>query len=175
MKIFKIYLKYLIVVSFIYMISMIILDLVTSREMTINNLVIRILIFGFGITIMLVTFHINQVKSIAKKYGVENPDYDVSQKRDFYSNLNPESIFNSVDKNNNYSKVVYDKKDETINIKTEFTGKSWGDKLTITSQKNKDGYNYEIISKPIFPLTIIDFGQNLENISKLENYLKNLA
>jgi len=165
----------LLVVSFIYLILMIILDLVSSREMTINNLVIRILIFGFGMTIVLVTFHINQVKNIAKKYGIENPDYEVRQKREFYSDLEPESIFNSIDKNNKYSKVAYNKMNKSIYLKTEFSGKSWGDKLFVSAQKDKNGFKYEIISKPIFPLTIIDFGQNLENVSKLENYIKNLA
>ncbi|WP_026839555.1 hypothetical protein [Gillisia sp. JM1] len=70
----------------------------SSREMTINNLVIRILVFGIGVTIVIVTFHIYRVKNVTKKHGIENPDYEVQYKRELYSDLDPESIFNSVEK-----------------------------------------------------------------------------
>jgi len=172
MRLFTLYIKYFIVVALTYSVLMIGLDLVTGREITFYDIVIRILIFGVGMTLPLVSFHKYQVNNTAKEFGLKNPDYEVSQKKVFFSDKTPEQIYNTIERRSQFRKVNFHESNQIIKIKTGFTGKSWGDVITIKSQKEKENYKYQVESKPIFPLTVIDFGQNLENVLKIERYSK---
>ncbi|CAL65861.1 hypothetical protein [Christiangramia forsetii] len=172
MKLFKLYSKFFIVVALTYSILMIGMDLVTGREITLYGIVIRILIFGIGMTLTLVSFHKYQVNNTAKAFGLKNPDYEVNQKKVFVSDKTPEQIYNIIKRRSQFRKVNFHESDQIIEIKTGFSGKSWGDNITIRSKKEKENYKYQVESKPIFPLTVIDFGQNLENVLKIERYSK---
>lgn len=158
-----------------YGILMLLLDIITGREITVNALRIRILIFGIGMTLILVSFHTFQVKKLARKYAVENPELEVRQVRKLSSSLSPAEMYDLLKTRSDFDKISFDTKTEIINIKTGLSGKSWGDKITISPKEMADDYKYNITSRPIFPLTIIDFGQNLENILKLENQMKSFG
>ena len=172
MKLFKLYIKYFLVVSLIYTLLMVGLDLITNREITFSSIVIRILIFGVAMTLVLVTFHWYQVRNIAKQYGLKTPDYEVEQKRVFHSDNSPEQIYSTLKNRPIYRKVTFQEENKKIEIRTGFSGKSWGDKIIINSEKENGNYLYKVQSKPTSFLTIIDFGQNLENVLKIEHYAK---
>lgn len=172
-QLLKLSLKYFLVVAILYGILMLLLDMITGREITVNAVGIRILIFGIGMTLILVSFHKYQVRKIASKYAVENPALEVRQVRKLSSKLSPAEIYDQLKTRSDFDKITFDTRTEIINIKTGFSGKSWGDRITI-SPKKRD-YNYKITIKPIFPLTVIDFGQSFENILKLENRIKSLG
>lgn len=148
------------------------LDSLTGREITFSNIFFRILIFGVGMTLGLVSFHWYQVKNIANQYGLKNPDYEVEQNRVFYSNNSPEKIYNTLKNRPFYRKVTFKEENQIIEIKTGFSGKSWGDKIIIDAKKENGNYVYNVQSKPTSFLTVIDFGQNLENVLKIEHYAK---
>ena len=175
MKLFKLSIKFFLLIVLIYSIFILGIYLLADREITLNGFVTRNLIFGIVMTLILVPFHKYQVNSTAKEFGLKSPDYDVAQIRVFYSSKSPEQVFKSIEKRSHYGKVSFLEANQIIKIKTGFSGKSWGDRIIINSMKEKEKYKYEVQSKPIFPLTIIDFGQNLENVFMIERYSKMLA
>jgi hypothetical protein len=163
------------VVAIFYGVLMNILDLLTAREISIIGTGSRILIFGLGMSLILVTFHKYQVKNVARKYGVEDPDLKVRQNRSFRSKVGIMEIYELLKYRNGFSKICLDEYSGIISISTGFNGKSWGDKIIISQDKSSSEQHYQITSKPIFPFTVIDFGQNLENTLKVEYLIKNLA
>ncbi|MDR5589914.1 hypothetical protein [Christiangramia sp. SM2212] len=175
-KLLKISLKYFCVVTIIYGLLLSFLDLVTVREFSFYDIIEGCAIFGFAMTIVLVSYLRYEVKRIAREYGIVEADLDVKHTRKFQSNLDLEKIFEQIEMRDYYREVKLDQVSNLIQIKTGYVGKSWGDIITI-ERLEKD--QYKISSQPKFPLTIIDFGQNLENILKLKHRInvfeKNLS
>ena len=71
-------------------------------------------------------------------------------------------------------KPNYDKDKGTIEAKTGFTWKTYGDKITYKIMKNKNGFTQvEISSRPsYYYYPILDLGRNLENIETIMDYFR---
>lgn len=165
-RILKISVRYFLLVFITYGVLISLLNLFTERDFSFQEIIEGCLIFGLGMTVILVAYHRYEVKAIAKQYGISNPDLDVKQSRKIKSKIELSTIFDQLQRRNYYRKIVFDKEADFIKIKTGFIGKSWGDIITIEKLKND---RYRLSSRPRFPLTAIDFGQNLENILLLEH------
>ena len=174
-KFFQLALKYFITVAITYGVFMLLRDIITDRQITFSGVSMRILIFSFAMTIVLVSFHRYKLKEVAESYGVKNYSIEASQKRKLIATISPQEVYDNLEMRDYYSKLAFDKTTGSFDIKTGFTGKSWGDRIVITTEEQGGNYIYSICSKPVFPLTIIDFGQNLENTLLLEHRIKNFA
>lgn len=63
--------------------------------------------------------------------------------------------------------------DQEIDINMGFSMVSFGEKIKIKSSPiDNDQYEYQIISNPKIPFTLMDSGKNFENVIKLEHLLK---
>lgn len=174
MKIFNLYFKYFLLISTVYFILKAITGFIIYRSFNHEKLLSDTLFFGIPITLILVTYHIYKLNYTAKKFRAEIINYGAFQTENFYSNLSPIEIFENL-KNKKFLDKIELQNENQILIEIGFTGKSWGDKVVVNSKKAKSRFEYKVQSKPIFPLTIIDFGQNLENVQRVKQYSKNFA
>ena len=71
-KFFRLALKYFITVAITYGVFMLLRDIITDRQITFSSVSMRILIFSFAMTIVLVSFHRYKLKEVAESYGVKN-------------------------------------------------------------------------------------------------------
>jgi uncharacterized Zn finger protein (UPF0148 family) len=79
----------------------------------------------------------------------------------------------SVDSLNKSKLIEKNKGAGHITAKCGFTLKTWGDKIEFKIKIiDEDRTEVEFSSKPIMPLTVFDYGKNLQNIKTLENVLK---
>ncbi len=100
----------------------------------------------------------------------------VFEQSKFVYNLNSNELFRDIllkiKKELNYKIIKEDKTNLIIEYKVPISFKSWGEKVKIQIFDNKDGTSIvEISSRPIFFLTLLDYGKNRQNINQVKNLL----
>jgi len=116
----------------------------------------RVLIPSLIISITLFIIHLIALK--VKGYSInETPHF-------ILNNLNLEEIKKIAGKNS--WKIILEKKDNLVFKTTKFSFLSFGEKIII--KKNESGHLI-IESKSLFPLTVFDFGKNLDNLKVIKS------
>ena len=135
------------------------------------------LTFFFGVTmsLILVSFH----KYRLKKNGVQEmtaQNLGVSQKKNLKSELNKSELIEKLKSDPIIGKMKMQEIENGIILKTGMTWLSWGEEIRIILQtKGECGFDYQIWSRPKLKMTLVDFGKNLENVTRIENVMKKMA
>lgn len=113
------------------------------------------------ITFLLTLFHI----FFALKEGVRN-NFSTNQKLVIKEDLELDDLELKVNKLTNWTLI--DKKVNFIKFKSSITLKSFGEIITVFNENGKT----TMTSKPLFILTIFDFGKNFENIKLIKQAIE---
>ncbi len=130
------------------------------------------LFFGVFITIICVRKHIRSVDNICK--GERDNKYSTKQFEEMILNRNNNEQKGYLDKIKSFSNwKIVSSTNKMIIIKTKMTWESFGEKITIKIHEiAKNNIRITIESKPVFPITIIDYGKNLSNVLCVESLFK---
>jgi hypothetical protein len=133
--------------------------------------------FFFGVTMsfLLVSFH----KYSLKKNGVQemtDQNLGVSQKKNLKSEFNKSELIEKLKSDPIIGKMKMQEIENGIILKTGMTLLSWGEEIRIILQtKGESDFDYQISSRPKLKITLVDFGKNLENVTRIENVMKKMA
>ena len=139
------------------------------------RILFNFLFFGLFMAIFLTYLH----KRELRKRGISeftDKNLDVHQLTEIISDLSMNELINKLKKDNNFKSMTIKKVDNGIILKSGIKLTSWGEKIQITESKNENGNRIlKISSKPILKLTLVDFGQNKENVDRITKLIKNVA
>ena len=156
-------------------IIMTLFDFYNGREIKIWKVLFNVLFFGFWMASFFTYF----TKRTHKKKGITkltNEILSVNQLTEIISDLSIKELIEKL-KNDTIFKAMNMKEiDNGIIIKSGISLKSWGEKIQITETKNdKEKRTLIISSKPKLKTTLVDFGQNKENIDRVVKLIKNVC
>jgi len=166
------YLRTILLLGVPFGVGMSIYDYISDSEISIWKFLFLTLFFGGTIAMISVPIHLARLKNL----GIEN----ITKKTKKFLKLNQEETIQSDIKINDLllklkndskfknSKIIYS--GNKINFKTKINDYGWGEKVEINFDENNKG-NINISSKPIFPLTLVDFGANLEIVNHIKDLI----
>jgi len=166
------YIKYFFITGLLYAVLRILLDLAIDRETSWYDFFINFVIFGLGMSLAVVSFHLYSLRNLAKRNGKKDFNIEPQQSEEILSSTQPAQLSENLKNIPNFNRVKHDRENDHIQVKTGFSGKSWGDRIDITYKPEGDKFKYEIISRPKFAFTMLDFGQNLENILRIQKVVQ---
>lgn len=131
-------------------------------------------IFGITMSLILVSIHIFMLK----KNGVQeitNENLNVNQTKSIISDMNKTELIQKLKKDPIIGKMKMIEIENGILIKTNMSWKSFGEEIKIISKSNENfNFEYQVSSCPKLKTTLIDYGKNHENITRIENAIKNM-
>ncbi|MBE27378.1 MAG: hypothetical protein CMN33_06815, partial [Saprospirales bacterium] len=96
------------------------------------------------------------------------------QQTEFISKVSRDEFISRLSKDKVMSRMKLKTNEGTLKLNSGVTWKSWGETIAIKISSASEGmFKYQIQSKPKLPITIIDFGKNLENILMIKKLVKN--
>ena len=114
-----------------------------------------------------------------RKRGISeftHTNLNVHQLTEIISDLSMNELIDKLKKDNNFKSMTIKKVDNGIILKSGIKLTSWGEKIQITESKNEnDDRILKISSKPILKSTLVDYGQNKENVDRITKLIKNVA
>jgi hypothetical protein len=117
--------------------------------------------------------HIQEVKKLHSN-GLKNEDFKVHQVLTLHLPLNKEQVLAKLQTNFPSKEWETENDANMINLKTNSSWKSYGEKIRIKVEQLNNNFSEVFIeSKPINPITFFDFGKNQENIIYLQKLLTN--
>ena len=125
-------------------------------------------IFGLIMSIFIVVMQ----KTRLKKAGypkLTNTLLKVRQTKTINSNISKEDLIDLLKSNSEYNKSKIKHLSNSIVIRKKMSWFSWGEIITITFSSN---HEIKIKSKPSLPITLIDYGVNIENVDKVISIIK---
>jgi hypothetical protein len=137
------------------------------------------LLFGISCSLLIGYFHIRAIKK--RGYEISEKTLDASQERNFELKIPYDEAYTLCLKSINFIPKSRIKKDDRsmgrIDARIGISGASWGELISfkVHKMKNDDRTYVKVSSKPIFPITYVDWGKNLDNIDAIINFLKKNA
>ena len=105
-----------------------------------------------------------------------NQNLGVSLKKNLKSELNKSELIEKLKSDPIIGKMKMQEIENGIILKTGMTWLSWGEEVRIILQtKGECDFDYQISSRPKLKMTLVDFGKNLENVTRIENVMKKMA
>ncbi len=166
------YIKYFFVTGLMYAVLRILMDLAIDRETSWYDFSINFVIFGLGMSLAVVSFHLYSLRDLAKRSGKHDFNIEPQQSEKILSSTQPVQLSENLRNLPNFNRLKHDRANDHIRVETGYSGKSWGDRIDITYKHEGDNFKYEITSSPRFAITILDFGQNLENLLSIEKVME---
>jgi len=171
----KLYLKTFLLTGIPYGLIMLGFDLADGNGFRLWKFLFLTFFFGITMSLILVSFHRYRLK----KNGVQeltNQNLGVSQMKNLKSELNTSELIEKLKTDPIIGKMKMQEIENGIVLKTGMTWKSWGEEIRIILQtKGESDFDYQISSSPKLKTTIVDYGKNLENVTRIENVIKNIA
>lgn len=171
----KLYLKTFLLTGIPYGLIMLGFDLADGTGFRLWKYLFLTFFFGITMSLILVFFH----KYRLKKNGIQeitDQNLGVSQKRNLKSELNKSELIEKLKTDPIIGKMKMTEIENGILLKTGMTWKSWGEEIKIILQgREESNFDYQISSSPKLKTTIVDYGKNLENVTRIENVIKNIA
>ena len=163
------YLRTIFLLGVPFGVGMSIYDYIFDSEVSIWKFLFLTLFFGGTMAMISVPIHLARLKklgidNITKKYLKLNQEETIQSDikiNDLLLKLKNDSKFKN-------SKIIYS--GNKINFKTKINDYGWGEKVEINFDENNKGI-INISSKPIFPLTLVDFGANLEIVNHIKDLI----
>ena len=131
-------------------------------------------IFGFLLSSALFLMQVISVKMMP--YGLSEKTLGVYQVRTLEMNIPYEEAFilcaASLGAVKGAKIRSEDPADGRIDAKTGINWKTFGDDISIDVLRTEAGQRIRVVSRPTLMTTIVDYGQNLDNVEKITAYLK---
>ncbi len=171
----KLYLKTFLLTGIPYGLITIGFDLLDGDGFKLWKFLFSTFFFGLIMSLTLVSFH----KYRLKKYGVQelsDENLGVTQTKEIKTKLGKIELVNKLKSDPIISKMEMIDTENGINLKTGMTWKSWGEeiKIILKSENNSD-FEYQISSSPKLKMIIVDYGKNLQNLTRIENVINNIT
>ena len=157
--------------QFIIYVSSISLVNFWARAYDWDNLLVSSAILCVFFTAYHVYKHLREVKKLHPE-SLQASDFKVHQVLSLQIPLNKAQVLHKLQTNFPAKEWEVATEYDTIRLKTNFSWKSFGEKVQIQIKKlNDDLSEISIESRPVNPLTVWDYGKNQENIIYLKNLL----
>ncbi len=131
--------------------------------------------FGFTMSLFMVAFHVY----VLEKSGIQefsDETLDVNQSKNIISDLNKSELIKRLRSDPIIGKMKIEETENGVIIKTGMSWKSWGEEIKIVPEYHSGvDCEYHISSSPRWKLTLVDFGKNYENITRIEQLLNSIA
>jgi hypothetical protein len=131
-------------------------------------------IFGFLLSLALFVMQVVSVKMMP--YGLSEETLGVYQVRTLEMELPYEETFilceASLGAVRGAKLRSEDRGEGRIDARTGINWKTFGDDISIDILRSDIGQLIRVVSRPTLMATIVDYGQNLENVEKIAGYLK---
>ena len=119
----------------------------------------------------------NYIKKL-RKNGLSTDDDNLKVKHNnvVMCQKSSEEILMKITQNADFKKMKIHKTKSGYKIYTNYSWGSWGEVIDINIEnRNSENQQIEISSRPKFPLTLIDYGKNKENVETITALIKNVA
>ena len=173
----KLYIKLLLFAGIMYIVFIGIYSvLFRNTEYTFLDVVTSGLLFGITMSIGLGSTHYFAIREI--RSDSSNSKSTVHQSREINLNVpigkDHELCIESLKFIKKGKLLKNDNTNGIIEAKAGLTWKTFGDRIKFNLKKT-DGHTtlIEVSSKPLLKITLVDYGKNLENVNKIEDYLIN--
>lgn len=171
----KLFLRTFLMTGIPYGTIMTLFDLYTRDDLQPWKLVSQGFIFGF----LMALISTNQYKKQLKKNGghpVSDDDLLVMHKKRFTSGITLSQLEEKLKADPVTGKMKITETEKGILLRSGMSWKSWGEKITIVPiAENGTETEYEVTSKPRVVTTIMDYGKNLENVTRIQRLLQGAA
>lgn len=171
----KLYVKTFFLTGIPFGLITIVFDLLDGDGFKLLKFLFPAFFFGLIMSLTLVSLH----KYRLKKYGVQelsDENLGVTQTKEIKTKLGKIELINKLKSDPIISKMKMIDTENGINLKTGMTWESWGEeiKIILKSENNSD-FEYQISSSPKLKMTIVDYGKNLQNLTRIENVINNIT
>tara|TARA_Y100000385_G_scaffold269916_1_gene308447 strand:+ start:385 stop:915 length:531 start_codon:yes stop_codon:yes gene_type:complete len=171
--ILKLYIKAFLIMGLMYASLMAITGYIDGESFSIFKFLFHAIFFGGTMSLTLVSIY----KSNLNDKGITNPSEEnlkSVQQTEFISKVSRDEFISRLSKDKVMSRMKLKTNEGTLKLNSGVTWKSWGETIAIKISSASEGmFKYQIQSKPKLPITIIDFGKNLENILMIKKLVKN--
>ena len=150
-------------------------DYFRDEKFNLFRILFNFLFIGLFMAVFLTYLH----KKELRKKGISkftDDNLNVNQHSEIISDLSINKLIDKLKNDNHFKRMNIKKSDNGIIIKSGIKLTSWGEKIEITESKNENEKRIiKITSKPKLKTTLVDFGQNKENIDRITELIKNVA
>ncbi len=171
----KSYLKIFLLTGIPYGFIMLGFDLADGNEFRLWKFLLSTFSFGIPMSLILVSSH----RYRHKKNGIQemtNDNEGVFHTKNVKSKINLEELFKKLKTDPIIGKMKMKEIEDGIQLKTNISWKSWGEEIKIILKNHKEtDFEYQISSSPKLKTTLIDYGKNFENVTRIENIIKNIV
>lgn len=172
-SIFLLYIKLFFIFGITFGVFMLLLDLVFGNGWDPNVFLFRFIYFGGGMSIVLGTGHLFRVKYLGGEI-TSIDDLQVRQTRRIISNVGIPDLIGKLMLDPKLKRMDIQVDGMVLKLQSDMSLASWGETMKIKVQPEDDGlFSYEVTSVPKLKTTLVDFGQNLRNVMRVEKLLKN--
>jgi len=169
-QVYKDFIKVFLVGGLGFAITNSITDFLFGFDFHIWKFISEIVIFGGVLSLFVVSTNRWELK----KRGLEDKKIKLVNKKVVRSKMSLDNLLEKIKKAFFFERHKIKKIDGGIELDSNMTGISWGERMTIKCHKLEDGLNeFEIVSKPRWRFTLLDGGANYENVMMVENLLEN--
>ncbi len=144
---------------------------IISTSFSMFKTVLFSILFGTAMSFTLIRLHIQELY----KMGIKNPTEShlrVRQKKNINTTISPQLLQDELKSNSNYSNIQYDQEENRLRVQTVGTWRSFGENISIHLKDERASmYEYELVSRPRWKSTLIDYGKNYKNILQLEQII----
>ena len=168
----RLFLRLFLFTTIVYSLFSIIADQIIDGEVNLSSIIFKGVFFGLFFSVFFVGAHLWKLQEAGvEEFTMET--IQVKQARDAKSKLNLAEIVQLI-RNDKYLKrsTVKESANEVL-IHTRVNWKSWGERIRIRCIESAGSYKeYKVESMPRFGLTMVDFGQNLQNVKRVLNLME---
>jgi hypothetical protein len=169
----KLYLRTFLLTGILYGMLTVGFDLADGNGFRLWKFLFLTFFFGVTMALLLVSFHKYRLKKNGAQEITEQ-NLGVSQKKNLKSEWNTSELIEKLKTDPIIGKMKMQEIENGIILKTGMTWISWGEEIRIILQtKRESDFDYQISSRPKLKMTLVDFGKNLENVTRIENVMKN--
>jgi len=127
---------------------------------------LAILLSGIVVTVHLSSIQFNQHEDLSAD------NIRVRQSRKIISKIDSKTLIERLRSDMYFGKMKMSNKDQSLVLKAGISLQSFGETITITPKRlNNTEIEYLVKSEPLIEFTVIDYGKNLKNVTRLEAIL----
>lgn len=164
------YLKVFLLMGIPFGLIMSLTDLAFGDGFDMDLFIYRASFFGTWMAVIFVTMHLLVLKGL----GITNFTHEnlkVKQSKALQSPVDKEALLEKLRSDPTFGKMHLTEKENEIDLKTRTSLWSWGELISIKSKPSNGLNDYIIESKPKLNTTLVDFGQNMRNVKRLEKLI----
>ncbi len=169
------YIKLFLFLGIPFGLIMLVNDLIFGDSINIQHIFFRVVFFGGFMSLLLGTFHIIRLKMNGVG-ELSSANLSVRQKKEVQSSADFQRLLNAIKTDPVLKKMDIKSGEKTVILKSGLNLFSWGERILINVASESNALTtYEISSEPDLKTTFVDFGKNLENITRIEKVLNAIS